>query len=268
MGEIVTLLENINWEHSAAAFIIGGLVGMTGIGGGSLMTPLLILLFKFKPATAVGTDLLYAAITKTVGTLVHGNAKTVDWRIVGRLAAGSVPATAAIVTAFYLLDFQGKLTGDIVTTALGVIVFITAAALVFRPTLSRLYAHRMRAFSNARTRNLTILVGFIVGVLVTLTSVGAGVIGVTALVVLYPDLPVKRIVGSDIAHAVPLTLIGGTGYFIAGAVNEQLLVSLLAGSIPGIIIGSLIAPRTPDAALRFLLASALVLAGSKLLGFF
>jgi uncharacterized membrane protein YfcA len=261
-------LEHVNLAYSFSGLVIGMLVGITGVGGGSLMTPLLILLFGFHPATAVGTDLLYAAATKTVGTAVHGASKTVDWRIVGRLAAGSVPACALIVIAFHLLSVQGKLAGQVITISLGAIVFVTAAALVFRPYITRFYASHVRNLSDARVRYLTILVGAIVGTLVTLTSVGAGVIGVTALVMLYPDLPVKRIVGSDIAHAVPLTLIAGSGYFMIGAVDMQLLVSLLVGSIPGIVVGSLLANRVSEATVRYILATALVPAGSKLLGLF
>jgi uncharacterized protein len=261
-------LDWINPLYSLSGFAVGMLVGLTGVGGGSLMTPLLILLFGIHPATAVGTDLLYAGVTKSAGTIVHGMSKTVDWRIVRRLAAGSVPATALIVLTFYLLGVQGKLTSTVIQTALGSIVYVTALALIFRTQLVGLYARRVGKLSPAMTRNLTIMMGFILGVVVSLTSVGAGVIGVTALIMLYPELPTTRIVGSDIAHAVPLTLIAGSGYWLAGAVDFPLMGSLLIGSIPGIVIGSLFAPRMHDLALRLLLAAALVLAGTKLLGFF
>jgi uncharacterized membrane protein YfcA len=243
-------------------------VGLTGVGGGALMTPLLILLFGIHPSTAVGTDLLYAGVTKTAGTVVHNLGKTVDWKIVGRLAAGSIPATVLIVLMFYLLGMQGKFTGAVIQTSIGAIVLVTALALIFRTQIVRYYGHHVRKLSPATTRNLTVLIGFILGVMVSLTSVGAGVIGVTALIMLYPDLPTPRIVGSDIAHAVPLALIAGSGYMIAGAVDFAVMGSLLIGSIPGIVIGSLFVPRMYDLALRLLLAAVLIFAGSKLLGLF
>jgi uncharacterized membrane protein YfcA len=214
------------------------------------MTPLLVLVFGIHPASAVGTDLLYAAATKTGGTLVHGLNKTVNWRITGWLACGSIPTTA--VTIFILSYFAGKTNaiGGVISTVLGFALILTAIALLFRKWILDFFARRFGEPKPARTRWLTIALGMWLGVLVSLSSVGAGAIGVTVLLILYPRLPVAQIVGSDIAHAVPLTLIAGLGHWYLGDVNFVLLVSLLVGSLPGIALGSHIAARVPDKVLR------------------
>jgi hypothetical protein len=240
------------------------LVGITGVGGGSLMTPLLILLFGVHPATAVGSDLLYAAATKSAGTLVHGLNKTVDWRIVGRLAAGSVPMTALTLFVLSKLDLSGAAAGGLITIVLGCALFVTAGALIFRRQLLEMYGERFERLDARRTRILTIGTGAVLGVLVSISSVGAGAIGVSALVLLYPKLPTARIVGSDIAHAVPLTLLAGIGHWIMGSVDWHLIGSLLAGSLPGILVGSYMSSRIPDTALRLTLATTLIIVGSKL----
>jgi uncharacterized protein len=246
-------------------FVVGGLVGMTGIGGGSLMTPLLILLFGVHPATAVGTDLLYAAATKSGGTLMHGLGRTIEWRIVARLAAGSVPATAATLFVLSRLELGGgAAAGRLITAVLGASLFATAAALIFRRQLVAFFVARVGELGERRTRALTIAMGAMLGALVSISSVGAGAIGVTALILLYPRLPTARIVGSDIAHAVPLTLVAGIGHWMIGSINWPLLGTLLLGSLPGIVLGSWAATRVPDAALRLILASTLLLAGSRL----
>jgi uncharacterized membrane protein YfcA len=228
------------------------------------MTPLLILFFGVHPATAVGTDLLYAAATKTGGTIFHGFARTVDWRIVGRLAAGSVPATAATLVALSQVDIKGSTASSTITSVLGVALFLTAAALIFNRQILAVYAARIGEVSEKRTTIVTVIVGAILGVLVSITSVGAGALGVTALILLYPRQPLVRIVGSDIAHAVPLTLLAGIGHWFLGSVDWSLLGSLLVGSLPGIFIGSYIAGRVPDALLRYVLAATLLLVGTKL----
>ncbi|WP_248323254.1 sulfite exporter TauE/SafE family protein [Caballeronia sp. Sq4a] len=257
---------HIDLLYSASGLAVGFLVGLTGVGGGSLMTPLLVLLFGIHPATAVGTDLLYAAATKTAGTLVHGLKGSVDWRITGRLAAGSVPAAAVTL---YFLNQHGITspgTARLIQLILGTALLITAVSLVFRPQLAR-FAYRKgrsRPERPARTAAWTVLTGAILGMLVSLTSVGAGAIGVTVLLLLYPRLATVRIVGSDVAHAVPLTLIAGAGHWMMGSVDWSLLVSLLLGSIPGIVIGSNLSSKAPEALLRYLLAATLVLVGIKL----
>jgi hypothetical protein len=260
----MTFIDHIDKLHAAAGLLVGLLVGLTGVGGGSLMTPLLVLVFGIHATTAVGTDLLYAAATKTVGTAVHGVSGTVDWGIVGRLAAGSVPAT--ILTLLLLSRFE-KATGasnHVITVVLGLAMIATAVAILFRRFILDFFKSRVGEMSPRRTTILTMVLGAALGILVSLSSVGAGAIGVTVLLILYPNLPAGRLVGSDIAHAVPLTLIAGFGHWLIGSVDLHLLLSLLVGSIPGIIIGSLISSRVPDRVLRPILASAMALVGGKL----
>lgn len=247
-----------------SGFFVGLLVGQTGVGGGSLMTPILVLLFGVHPAMAVGTDLLYAAATKSVGTAVHGLIGTVDWRIVGRLALGSTPAT---IVTLLLIAAAGSShgSGRPIAVSLGIMLLLTAAALVFRQRFLRLVAPLTDGISRRRTAVLTVAVGAVLGALVTVSSVGAGALGVTALLVLYPRQRMAVIVGSDIAHAVPLTLIAGFGHWWLGSVNLPLLLSLLCGSIPGIMLGSYAAGRLPEFVLRPLLAAVLTVVGGRLL---
>ena len=259
--------SDINFLFSLSGFAVGIVVGLTGVGGGSLMTPLLVLLFGIHPATAVGTDLLYAAATKSVGTVVHGRSKSVDWRIVRRLATGSVPATALTFLVMNTLGMQST-KGGMIAFMLGSVLLATSGTLLFRKQIVAYLTSKIQADDTGLVRGLTILTGAVIGCLVMLTSVGAGAIGVTALLVLYPRLPTLKIVGSDIAHAVPLTLIAGLGHWWMGDVNFVLLVTLLLGSIPGIIIGSTLAPKLPEGALRTLLALVLVLVSAKLMGAF
>ena len=255
----------INGFYSLAGFVVGILIGLTGVGGGSLMTPLLVLLFNFHPATAVGTDLLYASITKTVGSAAHGWRGTVDWRIVGRLAAGSVPASLLTLGVLYKLGSPSAFVAHVITMVLGAALVLTACAIIFRTSILAFAASRRSVENPARTAVATIGLGAALGVLVSLTSVGAGALGVTALLLLYPKLPIRRIVGTDIAHAVPLTLIGGLGHWLIGSVDLHLLGSLLIGSIPGVIIGSALAGRMADKALQPILAVILLIVGGKLL---
>jgi uncharacterized protein len=247
-----------------SGFFVGLLVGQTGMGGGSLMTPLLILMFGVHPATAVGTDLLYASATKTVGTLVHGLNHTVNWRIVARLASGSVPATAVTLLLISHFDITGKTAAGIISSVLGVMLLLTALSLVFRRQFLAFAGDRLMTVAPPRTRMLTVLTGIMLGVLVTISSVGAGALGVTALLLLYPRLPMVIVVGSDIAHAVPLTLLAGVGHWFLGSVDWLLLTSLLSGSVPGIIVGSYVSAHVPDAVLRPILAATLTLVGGRL----
>jgi uncharacterized membrane protein YfcA len=250
--------------YSLAGFLVGALVGMTGVGGGSLMTPILVILFNFHPATAVGTDLLYASVTKSVGTLVHNKRQTVDWHIVGGLALGSVPA--AIATLFVMARLGAvEHKGTLLNILLGGALFLTAFAIFFRPWILKLAGPHFRGLPERRISHWTALLGAILGVLVSVTSVGAGALGTTALLILYPKLPVSRIAGSDIAHAVPLTLIAGTGHWLMGSVDFGLMLALLAGSIPGIIAGSLLSARSSDAVLRPILAVTLLVVSIRLL---
>jgi len=254
----------IDPQYAVAGFLVGALVGVTGVGGGSLMTPILIVLFGVAPATAVGTDLLFAAATKTIGSLVHGVNRTIDWRIVRRLAAGSIPATLfALAVLAWLMKTAGG-ARHIITGFLAVALFVTAAALIARNRISALYAHRLSGLDDRSIAVLTIATGALLGIFVTFSSVGAGAIGVVALVLLYPQVPTVRIVGSDIAHAVPLTLIAGLGHGLVGAIDVHTLVSLLVGSLPGIFAGSMLSARVPDVALRYILAAVLMTVGVKL----
>lgn len=253
----------MDFAYIFSGFVVGAIVGMTGVGGGSLMTPLLILVFGIQPATAVGTDLLYAALTKAGGTLVHNLRGTVDWRIVGRLAAGSLPAAGLTL---YILSQLGPATAGtskLITIMLGVALLLTAGAIIFRRRLQALAAARPQPGERALAR-ATIASGAALGVLVSISSVGAGALGVAALVFLYPKLPALRIVGSDIAHAAPLTLVAGLGHWWLGNVDGVLLASLLLGSLPGIFLGSHIAVKLPESVLRPALALMLVAVGAKL----
>lgn len=248
----------MDFVYALSGFAVGAIVGLTGVGGGSLMTPLLILLFGIHPATAVGTDLIYAAVTKTGGSIVHGYNRTVDWRLVLRLATGSIPATLFTIAVLYWLKIDSDATKVLITRTLGVALLFTAALLLFRKPLLRWYDAHVGELDADRVRRLTILTGVVLGVLVTLSSVGAGAIGVTALVMLYPKMEPRRIVGSDIAHAVPLTLVAGLGHSLLGSINTHILVSLLAGSIPAIIVMSLVAARASETAIRVALAVVLI----------
>jgi uncharacterized membrane protein YfcA len=255
----------MNLLYSCAGFGIGVLVGVTGVGGGSLMTPLLILLFGFHPEVAVGTDLLFAATTKTAGTFVHGLSGTVNWRITGLLAAGSIPAS---MLTLFLIAAHGAATPEmatIISLVLGLALVVTAFAVVLRIQIQNFALAHLGRLAPRSAAILTVVTGIVLGVLVSISSVGAGALGLTALVFLYPKQPIARLVGSDIAHAVPLTLIAGIGHWLLGSTDWALLAALLLGSLPGIVIGSLLATRIPDAALRPILAATLLLAGGRML---
>ena len=246
----------------ASGFAVGTLVGMTGVGGGALMTPLLILVFGVAPATAVGTDLLFAALTKSGGVWVHARQGTVDWRVAAWLAAGSLPAAASTLLVLSLW-VPGGLAGaaPLIGFVLGVALLLTAAILLLR---RRLLALALNSRTAAGRRWPTVAVGALLGVLVSISSVGAGALGVAALLFLHPRLPIARLVGSDIAHAVPLALLAGLGHWWLGSVDWQLLGALLIGSLPGIALGSRLALRVPERLLSTALAGMLVWIGGRL----
>ncbi len=250
--------------YAGSGFAVGLLVGMTGVGGGSLMTPLLILLFGIHPATAVGTDLLYASATKSVGSLVHGWSRSIHWPAVFRLAAGSIPASILTLLVLWQINLDTGAARSLVNLVLCFALFLTAGALIFRNAIILRYRRRLDNIDPATTARLTVLVGAVLGVLVSISSVGAGAVGVTALLLLYPQVPMARIIGSDIAHAVPLTLVAGMGHWAMGAIDWHLMGSLLVGSLPGIIIGSYFAVRVPETALRLVLATTLIVVAGKL----
>ena len=246
-----------------SGFGVGFIVGLTGVGGGSLMTPVLILLFGVHPGTAVGTDLLYAGGTKAAGTAVHALHRNVDWPLVGRLALGSLPAAAVSLVALHLLGETSA--QGLITRCLGVALGATAIAILLRRRILARWGAAATGMAPRKLHSLTVLTGVILGALVTLSSVGAGALGVTALLLLYPGHDIRRIVGSDIAHAVPLTLLAGAGHMSMGQVDLGLLASLLLGSVPGIMLASTIAPRLPEHMVRYGLAAVLMLVSVKLL---
>ncbi len=257
----------MDFTYTFAGFAVGAIVGLTGVGGGSLMTPLLVLLFGIHPSVAVGTDLLYAALTKAGGTVAHGLKGTVDWAVTRRLALGSIPAAALTLLVIGMV-FPGGIAGaaKVISFALGIALLLTACAIIFRKQIQAYALARFGDVENPRrTAMLTVLTGAILGVLVSISSVGAGALGVTALFFLYPRMPAIRIVGSDIAHAVPLTFVAGIGHWMLGSVDWSLLGSLLLGSLPGIWLGSHLSVKVPDRVLRPILAGMLVLVGSKLI---
>jgi uncharacterized protein len=258
------MIRSVDLLYSISGFCVSLLVGMTGVGGGSLMTPLLVLLFGIHPATAVGTDLLYAAATKSAGTLVHGLNRSIDWRIVGRLATGSVPITVLTLLALSGFGIYSDAARGLITGVLSGALAATAAVLIFRKQILAFYAAHVGKLAPRQTAFLTVLVGAALGLLVSISSVGAGALGATAIIFLYPRLQTARLVGTDIAHAVPLTLVAGIGHWMLGSIDWHLLGALLAGSLPGIVIGSYFSVRVPDAVLRFTLAATLLLVAGKL----
>lgn len=262
-----------------AGFAVGLIVGLTGVGGGSLMTPILIFFFGVKPYMAVGTDLLFAAFTKAGGTISLMRQRLVPWRVVGQLCAGSLPASFATLYALHELGAASAAVQKLMTTTLGCALLLTAAATLFkairmRKPPQRVMDSRGRRVATgdepadamrARHWSLPVLFGALIGTLVTITSVGAGAIGVTVLLVLFPLLPLPRIIAADIAYAVPLTLVAGLGHASLGSVDWELLLKLLAGSLPGIWIGAQLIHKTPERVVRSLLALLLAYAGTKLL---
>lgn len=251
--------------YIVSGLAVGFIVGMTGVGGGSLMTPLL-LWFGINPATAVGTDLLYAAITKAGGVLVHQRNRNIDWSITRWLTAGSVPAAAATLWVLHTWHPDTATLNSIIKHALGVALLLTALAIIFKqPILAYSQSNGRNWQLQGRQRQLaTLLTGVVLGLLVTLSSIGAGALGTVALFLLYPLLPTSRLVGTEIAHAVPLTLVAGLGHAGLGNLDWHLLLNLLAGSLPGIWIGSNLTGRVPDKVLRPALATMLAIIGGKL----
>lgn len=252
-------------SYVVSGFAVGLLVGLTGVGGGSLMTPLLTLLFGISPTVAVGTDLAFASITKSAGTFAHRFRGTVHWDIVRHLCVGALPA--AVLTTFTLKYF-GTLDaqiGQFIRYAIAGSVLLTVVAIIFRTRMQAWIQQRPeRQLHGDALRNATILSGAILGILVTISSIGAGAIGATLLVLLYPKLTPAEVAGTDIAYAVPLTAIAAFGHWWLGSINWELLGMLLLGSVPGITLGSLAAKAVPEKLLRTLLAMTLTGVAVKL----
>lgn len=244
--------------YALVGLLVGTLVGLTGVGGGSITTPILMLLFGQSPAVAVGTDLLFSATTKLVATTSFGFSRRVDWPIVGRLLLGSLPGTLAVVV-FLWVTRLGPNAGSLITTrTLAIVLALAALALLLQTPLQRLGLKVMAGALLRVERHkllLTALAGLLLGVAITLTSVGAGALGVVILIVLYPlRLTPDRLVATDIAHALPVTLIAGMGHALLGHVNFDVLAALLLGSIPGVLIASRITLRLPARIIRTLIA--------------
>ncbi|WP_050466134.1 sulfite exporter TauE/SafE family protein [Herbaspirillum chlorophenolicum] len=253
-------------SYVVSGFAVGLLVGLTGVGGGSLMTPLLTLLFGIHPSVAVGTDLAFASATKTAGTLAHRFKGTVRWDIVRRLSYGALPA--ALATTLLLKHFGAVSDGIslVIRYSIAISVFLTVIALLFKGKLQGwLNAHPERQLQGADLCNATIIAGAVLGTLVTISSIGAGAVGATLLVLLYPRLSPAEIAGTDIAYAVPLTAIAALGHWWLGSINWELLATLLLGSLPGITLGSLAARAVPEKFLRGLLAITLTSVAVKLI---
>jgi uncharacterized protein len=247
-----------------SGFAVGAIVGMTGVGGGSLMTPLLIGVFKLHPALAIGTDLWFAALTKTGGAVAHARHGHVDWRITRLLLAGSLPAALATIALMHATGIT-KGWAAALTFSLGIALLLTAVVVAFKKTWQDVGLKLERWLPESRKAPLTIASGVALGVLVTLSSIGAGALGATLILLLYPRLAAHRLVGTDIAHAVPLTLVAGIGHATLGHVDWALLAALLVGSLPGIWLGAQLTRRMPEGLVRGLLCISLVTAGVKVI---
>ncbi|AQZ81732.1 hypothetical protein BUM88_08980 [Acinetobacter calcoaceticus] len=258
------------FEFILAGMLVGFCVGITGVGGGSLMTPILISLFRIEPHIAIGTDLLYAAISKFCGSMVHARKLNIVWPIVLWLAVGSIPAS--FVTSWVLEHYLSQSTHykAVLTMVLGFMLTLTGVSIIFRSRIEKFF-NKFRNKEVTQTENeqlaihhkrlYIIIMGIILGVFVTLSSVGAGAFGIMALVIMFPNLPMIRIIGSDVVHAVLLTLVAGLGHMSAGNVDFTLLMWLLVGSIPAIIVGTLISSRMPERLIRKILGITLFALG-------
>lgn len=240
---------------------VGLAIGITGVGGGSLMTPLL-LLFGFPLHIAVGTDLVYAAITKSGGVWAHSLKRNINWKIVLLLSTGSIPgAILTILSLKHLFNDPTSYT-SILSTSLGIMLILTALVMVFRGTIKESGLSIPLSLKRLRD-SVTILMGFVLGILVTLSSVGAAVVATAILMIMYPRLSSTQIVGTNLAHAVPLTMIAGSGHALLGNVDFQLLVFLVLGSLPAIYLGSRISSYIPDRFLQQILITILFAVGIK-----
>jgi uncharacterized membrane protein YfcA len=251
---------NLQSLYPLVGLVVGLVVGLTGVGGGSLMTPALVFLFKVPVDIAVGTDLIFASLTKIFGVTAHSARGNVNWRIVTRLGLGSLPASIATIFVMSQLKAHGKPLDHYILPVLGVSLVATAAAVMLR---KRILAAGGKWFemSEQTSNRFATLVGVVLGIMVTLTSVGAGAIGVAALMLLYPKIRGAELVGTDLAHAIPLVTVAGLGHLQLGNIDYRLLLGLLLGSIPGIYIGSSVSSRLPEVMMRRILAGTLLILG-------
>jgi len=255
--------------YVAAGLFVGTMVGLTGVGGGSLMTPILVLLFGQSPLMAVGTDLMFSATTKLAATASFGYSRRVDWRIVGRLASGSLPGAAGVILWFFWMRRAPNVENRIIPECLGVMLGLTSIGLLLQNLLQQLGLKVIGGWLERAERlklPLTIVTGLLLGIGVTLTSVGAGALGVVALLALYPlRLTADRLVATDIAHALPVTLVAALGHASLGHLNLQVLACLLLGSVPGVVIASRIVIRIPATVTRPLIAVVLAFVSWRML---
>ncbi len=254
----------MDFAATLIGFGVGAIVGMTGVGGGSLMTPLLLSVFKLNPAVAIGTDLWFAGLTKFAGAASHHRAGHVDWSISTLLLAGSVPGALGTIAAMHATGITQAWSGAL-TFSLGIGLLLTAVVVAFRGAWQGVGLRLERCLAPSHRPVVTVLFGLILGVLVSLSSIGAGAIGATLIMLLYPRLESHRVVGTDIAHAVPLTLIAGIGHASLGHVDWNLLIALLVGSIPGIWFGAQLTRAMPERLVRSLLCASLLMAGIKVI---
>ena len=254
----------MDWIAVISGFAVGAIVGLTGVGGGSLMTPLLIGVFKLNPAIAIGTDLWFAAITKSGGAIAHARHGHVERGIAKLLLVGSLPAAVATIAWMHATGLT-KAWASVLTLSLGIALLLTAVVVANRPVWLKIGLKLEHWIPEARKPALTIAVGALLGVLVTLSSIGAGALGATLILLLYPRLPAQKVVGTDIAYAVPLTLVAGIGHATLGNVHWGLLAALLIGSLPGIWLGARLTKSLPDKLIRTLLAGSLLIAGFKVI---
>lgn len=255
----------MEWAITLSGFGVGVLIGLTGVGGGSLMTPILIFLFQVSPIIAVGTDLLFAAITKAGGIWAHSRYGTIQWKIVGLLATGSLPTAMATVYFLERFNAAGIHVETLVTGGLGLALILTSLSIIFKASMHRFGSQVKKATPHWKELRspVTVFAGILLGILVPISSIGAGALGAAMLLFLYPSLPTRKIVGTDLAHAVPLTAVAGLGHMHMGTVDLVLLGSLILGSLPGIYLGSHMSTKIPEKIMRPILASMLMLIGVK-----
>jgi uncharacterized membrane protein YfcA len=256
----------IDLHYAVAGAITGFFVGMTGVGGGALMTPILLLFFGVAPATAVATDLWFAVVTKLFGFAVHARSGNVDWKVVKRLWFGSIPV--AILVVLYVTNFHQLGQAAWLSQVIAMVLSLTAIGLLFSPyLLSKGRDQRLRHADTFKHFQplLTVMAGAVLGICVTLTSIGAGALGSVMMIYLYPlRLTPHRLVATDIVHAIPLAAVAGLGYLWAGMVDVHMLLSLLAGSIPAVLIGAFWANKVSGRLIQVMLSVVLILASVKM----
>ncbi|HYW75439.1 MAG TPA: sulfite exporter TauE/SafE family protein [Gammaproteobacteria bacterium] len=258
------------FAFSLAGLIVGAAVGLTGVGGGSMMTPWLIYGFGLPPVSAVGTDLLFSGATKAFGAALHGRQNTIAWRIVFCMALGSVPGVLITLCALRALSQWGGVPHGLITGVLSIALLGTGLGILLRTGMRRLGTAAapnwlLTLRRPSRLGAVTAGVGFLLGISVTLSSVGAGAIGTVFLMGLYPELTASEVVGTDVTHAVLLSLLAGFGHASIGTVEPSVLTALLVGSLPGMYLGTRLGHGVPDRVLRHTLAMGLVVLGAGML---